>query len=161
MDVMTAPLQLNVGRQRVTNQVSPSEAGYVHSINNQMALIKKNLEQVVEYVENVTPEAIVFGLQPAFEESQRLVPVDTGKLKRSGFIETRRTAFGTAAAMGYGRYGKPTYAAFVHENLALRHASPTQAKFMETAILTKIDDFRRRVVFFLQKQTGVSSGGGG
>ena len=155
---MTAPLQLNVGRQRVTNQVGPSEASYIHSVKAQMDLIKKNLEQTINYVENVTPEAIEFGLQPAFEESQRLVPVDTGKLRRSGFIETRRTATGTVAAMGYGRYGRPTYGAFVHENLALRHAPPTQAKFLETAIKTKLGDFRRRVVLFLQKQTGVTGG---
>ena len=157
---MTAPLKISVGRERVTNAVLPSEGGYIQSIRGQMAMVQKNLLKVVNYVEAVTPEAIRFGLQPIFEESQRLVPVDTGELKRSGFIETRRSATGTQAAIGYGRYGRPRYASFVHENLNMRHAAPTQAKFLEQAVNTKIQDFRRRVVLFLKQSTGISSGSG-
>lgn len=153
---MATPLQLNVGRQRITSVVSPAEAGYVRAIRTQMANIMANMQKIVDHVENVSAEALVYGLKPIFDESQRIVPVDTGRLKRSGFVETRRTARGTAAAIGYGRYGRPTYAAFVHERLDLRHASPTSAKFLELAVARKLDDFRRRVVFFYQKSTGIT-----
>lgn len=155
MSVAQTPIQVNVGRQRITRMVSPSEASYIHSIRTQSKAIADNMRTVVRHIENVLPEAIKYGLEPILIESQRLVPVDTGKLKRSGFIETRKTAAGTAAAIGYGRYGRPTYAAFVHENLALRHAPPTQAKFLEVAVNTKIDDFRRRVEMYMKKATGV------
>jgi hypothetical protein len=67
-------------------------------------------------------------------------------------------AGGTQAAIGYGRYGRPRYAAFVHENMNMRHAAPTQAKFLETAVNTKIDDFRRRVILFLKQSTGITTG---
>ncbi len=156
---MAQPLKLTVGRERVTSAALPSEAGYIRSIRQQMVLIRKNMLKVVDYVNVITPEAIEFALKPIFEESQRLVPVDSGKLKASGFVETRRTSTGTVAAIGYARFGKPGYAAFVHERLDVFHRAPTQAKFLETAVVTRIDDFRRRIVFFYQRNTGVTSGG--
>lgn len=149
---MAEPLKLNIGRQRKTVAVSPAEAGYVNSINAQMKLIQENLLKVVDHVDKVTPEALAYGLQPAFEESQRLVPVRTGRLKRSGFLEVRKVSSGAQAAMGYGRYGRPPYAAFVHERVDIPHAGDTSAKFLTIAIANKIDDFRRRVIFFLQRQ---------
>lgn len=153
---MPEVLRLSVGRIRKTVAIQPSEGGYISSIRNQMNLIKGNLLKVVNHIENVTPSALRFGLQPIFDESQRLVPVDTGDLKASGFIEVRTTGSGvTSAAIGYGRFGKPFYAGFVHERLDLRHASPTQAKFLEAAVNTKINTFKRRVALFYQKQTGL------
>ena len=142
-------LQLNVGRQRHTKVVGPSEAAYMSQIQAQLRELRENMLKVVQHVDKVTPEAILYGLKPIMDESQRLVPVDTGTLKRSGFMEVRRTAGGIAAAIGYGRYGRPTYTAFVHENLNVRHRAPTQAKFLEVAINTKIGDFRRRVEMFM------------
>jgi hypothetical protein len=156
---MAEPLKLNVGRERVTSAALPSEVGYIQSIRKQMALLRKNLLTVVDYVDAITPEAIEFGLKPIFEESQRLVPVDTGKLKVSGFVETRKTSTGAVAAIGYGRFGKPGYAAFVHERLDIAHRAPTQAKFLEVAVVTRIDDFRRRVALFYQRNTGATPGG--
>ena len=147
---MAAMLQLSVGRERVTSAATPSEASYIKSIRNQMRVVRENMEAITNHVDNITPEALEFGLKPIFEESQRLVPVDTGRLKRSGFIETRRTAGGTIAAIGYGRFGIPHYTAVVHENLLFRHAQPTQAKFLEVAISTKLGDFRRRVEMFMK-----------
>ncbi len=148
---MSHILKLNVGRERVTVATLPSEAGYVRSIRAQMEMLRKNMEKVVEHVELVTAESIEFGLKPIFEESQRLVPVDTGRLKRSGFIVVRRVAGGSQAAIGYGKFGRPFYTAFVHENLNVRHAQPTQAKFLEAAVQKKLADFGRRVALFIQK----------
>lgn len=156
---MAAQLKLNVGRERVTVAALPSEAGYIRSIRVQMEAIRKNMEQVVAHVNGVTGEAIVFGLQPVFDESQKLVPVDTGKLQRSGFIETRRTASGIIAAIGYGRFGIPFYTAFVHENLTVRHAKGKSAKFLEIAVQTKIGDFRRRVELFIARTMPGIQGG--
>ncbi len=153
---MAGVLQINAGRSRITRVLSPAEGNYVEAIREQMAQIIRNMEKVVAHIENVTPEAIRFGLQPAFDKSQVYVPVDTGDLKRSGFIETRKTAGGTAAAIGYGRFGRPTYAGIVHERLDFVHAPPTRAKFLEAAINEHIGDFQRRVVLFLKKSTGVS-----
>ena len=148
---MARILKLSVGRVRVTSATGPSEAGYVQSLRKQMRVIEDNILKVVEHIGLVTPEALEFGLEPIFEESQRLVPVDTGDLKRSGFIETRRTSTGASAVLGYGRYGRPSYAGFVHENLLVRHAAGTQAKFLEAAVTSKIQDFRRRVELWYKR----------
>ncbi len=144
---MASPLGLQVGRQRVTVATLPSEAGYVRSIRKQMDVIMKNLLKVIEGVQDATPEAIRFGLQPIFDESQRLVPVDTGRLKRSGYLQVRTEGRSgrVRAEIGYGLAGKPFYAGFVHEILSFKHAAPTQAKFLEAAVNAKIGDFGRRV----------------
>lgn len=156
---MADPLGIQVGRQRVTVAASPSEAGYIRSIRGQMDIIKKNMLKLIEGIEGATPEAIRFGLEPIFEESQRLVPVDTGVLKQSGYIEVRTEPRGgrIRAEIGYGLHGRPHYAGFVHEMVHIPHAPPTQAKYLEAAINTKIGDFQRRVGFFLQKATGLGT----
>lgn len=155
---MADPVQLSVGRVRVTRAVAPSEPGYIEYIRSQMRDIQTVLLRTIKHIDGVTPEAIRFGLQPIFDESQRLVPVDWGILKASGFIETRKTSTGAVAAIGYGRHGKPPYAAFVHERMDLRHAPPTQAKFLEEAVFRKLDVFRRRVSLYIQRKAGLQGG---
>ncbi len=154
---MPSSLGLQVGRQRVTVATLPSEAGYVRSIRAQMDAIRQNMLKVIEAVQGATPEAIRFGLQPIFEESQRLVPVDTGRLKRSGYVQVRTESRSgrVRAEIGYGLAGKPRYAGFVHEMVHIRHAAPTQAKFLEAAVNSKLGDFGRRVVLHMQRQTGL------
>ncbi len=156
---MASPLGFNVGRVRVTHHANahPSEAGYIRSIRGQMDAIVQNLQKTIDRIENVTPAALVFGVQPIFDRSQELVPIDTGDLMASGFIETRETANGVGVFVGYGRFGKPHYAGFVHERLDLRHAKGKQAKFLEAAVNEKIGDFTRRVALFIRRETGMST----
>lgn len=153
---MAGQLGLTVGRVRVTNVPSPSEAQYIRIIREQMDTVKGNMLKLIERIEGVTPEAIRFGLQPIFDESQRLVPVDKGDLKRSGFVEVRTTGSGRVSAeIGYGRFGVPHYAGFVHERLDFRHAPPTQALFLKAAVDKHISDFVRRVAMYIKQQTGL------
>lgn len=152
---MANPIGFSVGRVRVTSAAQPSEAGYIRSIRSQMDVLLKNFKAVIDRIENVTPEALRFGLQPIFDRSQELVPVDSGDLKASGFIEVRRLSGGSTAVVGYGRFGIPSYAGFVHEMLSIPHAPPTQAKYLEAAVNEKIGDFGRRVALFMSKETGI------
>ncbi len=156
---MADPLGIQVGRQRVTSAAHPSEAGYIRSIRSQMDVIMKNMLKLIAGIENATPHAIRHGLLPIFEESQRLVPVDKGDLKASGYVVVRTEGRGgrVRAEIGYGRHGRPHYAGYVHEMLSIPHAPPTQAKYLEAAINKHISDFTRRVGMFLQKATGLGS----
>lgn len=147
------PLEAVVGRVRVTNVVSPSEAAYIGQMKAQSDQIVANMRKAISHIENTTADALLFGLEPIYDESQRLVPVDTGRLRRSGFTSVRKRAGGPVAQIGYGRFGQPFYAAFVHERMDIRHAPPTQAKFLETAVMTKLGDFRRRVELFMRRLT--------
>jgi len=149
-------VKINVGRQRVTSVTGPHEAGYTRSIRQQMRVIQQNLEHVVGGIDNAMPQALKFGLQPIFDLSQELVPVDTAKLKNSGFLEIQKTSTGAAAAIGYGKGGQPFYTGIVHERLDLRHARGKQAKFLEEPVNRLIDTFARRVVLYVQRETGLT-----
>jgi hypothetical protein len=74
-----------------------------------------------------------------FAETQVLVPVETGALKRSGrVVREAVTADGVVLSIAYGGPSEPRYvdyAVYVHERLDVRHAPPTQAKFIEVPML--------------------------
>lgn len=62
--------------------------------------------------------------------SRPMVPVDTGRLKASGKVEVRGKGLGATALAVY----EAPYAIFVHENVGVYHAPPTQARFLSAAI---------------------------
>jgi hypothetical protein len=63
--------------------------------------------------------------------SQELVPVDTGALKQSGFVDGPEIGAGSASAeIGYDT----PYALIQHENLALNHPHGGEPKFLETPL---------------------------
>lgn len=147
-------INIQVGRVRIHPNTGIHEAAYTRSIRVQMREITANMKRVVEGVHNLTPEAIKHGLQPMFDESQILVPVDKGVLKRSGFLKTRKTVRGAVAVMGYGRFGRPFYTGIVHERLDVVHAAPTQAKFLESAIKKHMSRFLPRVTAYIKREGG-------
>ena len=86
--------------------------------------------------------------QRAFNRSQELVPVQTGKLKQSGFVSSERSATGAKVAIGYAKDGDPDYAINVHEDLEVSH--PTgQSKYLQTAVNETLhnvlDDYAKSV----------------
>lgn len=148
-------VRVTVGRQRAGGRISPFEAGYRADIQAQTKVIQDAIRSAIKGIEDVTPEAMIFGLQPAFDESQILVPVDTGVLKASGFLKAAKTPTGISVAMGYGLGGRPPYAAHVHERLDIPHKAPTQAKFLEAAANKHINKFLPRVVRHIRDATGI------
>ena len=60
-----------------------------------------------------------------YNKSQTYVPVDTGKLKKSGYIEI----FDEFVRVGYNC----SYAAVVHEVIENHHDLPTKSKYLEDA----------------------------
>lgn len=75
--------------------------------------------------------------QIAFRDSQRLVPVDTGTLRRSGVLESAKEK-GTSieVVMGYGGAAS-AYALKQHENLSYRHKEGKQAKYLEQPVMQR------------------------
>tara|TARA_Y100000310_G_scaffold335584_1_gene417959 strand:- start:1358 stop:1840 length:483 start_codon:yes stop_codon:yes gene_type:complete len=152
------PIKVSVGRQRIHSGIAekrPSEAGYAANIGMQMRAIRDRLKGVVAGIENATPDALVFALQPIFDKSQVYVPVETMRLKNSGFLETVKTMQGASAAIGYAKGGNPFYAAFVHERIWVQHKTPTRAKFLEAAVNEHISEVGPRYVSFVQGATGL------
>lgn len=156
---VSQPVRVSIGRQRISavrRAASPAESRYAFMIRDQMNTIRENLKSVIREIEGATPEALVFGLQPIFDESQRLVPELTGALKASGFLEVQPSTTGGAAAIGYAKGGTPRYAAIVHERVWVSHAAPTQAKFLEEAVNQHFNEIAPRVISFIRTRTGLT-----
>lgn len=116
--------------------------------------VLKNFHAIIREFQTVTPEALESVLQPIFDRSQELVPVDTGALKDSGYLEIRIAGNKINAEVGYGRGGVPIYSVFVHENLEMFHEPPTQAKFLQTAIEEHLDSIRPTLLAFYTRGWG-------
>lgn len=125
-------------------------------VGQQMESIRKNLLSVIRKIENATVPALIHGMQPIFDESQVLVPVKTGELKRSGFLVAERRGGGVSAAIGYAKKGNPMYAIIQHERLDFSHTAPTQAKYLEEAVNRHLDKIQPRVAAFIRKEVGLS-----
>jgi len=121
----------------------------------QFTAIKRRLRKIIKDIKDATPDAVVYGLQPIFDESQRLVPVDTGDLKASGYLEVVKSGGTVRAEVGYTRGGKPKYAGAVHERLDQGHQAPTQAKFLEHAVDKHINNVGPRIAEFLGRSAGL------
>ncbi len=149
-----AAIRASVGRVRVTSATLPGEPGYIRSMRLQMDQIAKVLKEAIDGVERVTAQGIAFALEPILARSQELVPEDSGKLKRSAFIETFESATGPGAIIGYARFGQPHYAAFVHEMIHIPHARGKSAKFLEIAVNEKTGIFKRRLFRYITENSG-------
>ncbi len=126
---------------------SVGKGNFNRSLRAQTAKILKDYTDFIrDMEERVFPAAIHDAMIPVFEESQRLVPVDKGPLKASGFLDVGVEAGKPTVRIGYGAGGFPSYAIAVHERTDLHHESPTQAKFLEAALDSQIFAFMNRVV---------------
>ncbi len=93
------------------------------------------LKGLMQAVEGSMPDLIFdWILEPIYDRSQEYVPVDTGRLKASGYIETAEEDGIIAGEVGYAPYGDPYYATAVHEVEEWNHAPPTRAKYLEDAV---------------------------
>jgi len=102
--------------------------------------LKNHREAAAAAVERAVPEAAEILL----EESNKLCPVDTGRLKESGTIVIQGKGLNTRAWVVYDT----PYAIFVHENLEVFHEPPTQAKFLEEAVRR----YKRDIHKFIRKE---------
>lgn len=90
--------------------------------------------KLISNVKNATPEILEQSLKPIFKRAQYLVPEDTGALWESGALTSGRGSDGKAfASITFGNE-EAWYAAIVHEYTWLKHESPTQAKYLQTAM---------------------------
>ncbi len=112
----------------------------------------KELEVFEQEIHSAMPLAVREGLFLIFETSQMLVPVDTSKLKDSGYIDVEVSPKGhsVTGTVGYGENGVPHYTLLVHEDLSMPHTSPTQAKFLEEAYNREVDNVEPTMKRFLK-----------
>lgn len=148
-------LRFQIGRQRYTSRAFPHEAGYGRAVDAQMKQIIQNMQKVIDGIKGASPDALLYAVRPIYDESQRLVPVKTGRLKRSGFLEARVTTKGATAVVGYAKGGNPHYAAMQHERMDFRHAEPTQAKYLQEPAMKHIPNIPNRYAEFIRARLGL------
>jgi hypothetical protein len=134
---------------------SPVDMDYTQQIRSQMDDIISNFRTIQGAVPGLGVHALQHALSPIYDTSQELVPVDTGKLKASGYIEVQQEGSELTGNVGYARDNDPFYAVIVHERLDLRHEPPTQAKFLEEAINRHIDEIPERFAEYMREALGM------
>lgn len=93
--------------------------------------VMNNLNRRVNQLRDASQRGVNKAALIVLRESNRLVPVDTGNLRQSGFFEPVQ-AGPPAVIVAY----QAEYAIHVHEDLEARH--PTgEAKFLEKAVTRK------------------------
>lgn len=90
----------------------------------------KELENKIKAIPNKVDKGCLKAVQFIYKKSQPLVPVDTGKLKKSGSIYKIDGGYGVK----YEAYNKEyDYAPIQHEHLGYKHLVG-QAKYLEEPI---------------------------
>lgn len=137
---MAIGARLIVGKTNVRTTGYPSEPFFVRQVNQAMREIRDNLNYIIQQFEDVTPDFMLQAMQPIFDESQALCPVETGRLKDSGYLEVTSFRGNPTVEVGYGKGGDPWYTVWVHEMTEIPHKPPTQAKFLEKAVNDGMSD---------------------
>lgn len=98
--------------------------------------------------------------QMAFNESQTLVPIDTGILKSSGHITSpKMSADSIEITIAYGGPAN-SYAFIVHERIyapsgkKVYHKPPTRAKYLETPVKRRTKGMSQRLSAYVQRALG-------
>lgn len=151
---MVSRFTARIGRQTIGAYVPGNEAAYTRQTRASMSHIIREFERFVNHMEDVTPEILMHALKPAFDLSQKYVPVDTGALRKSGYLETVSFRGSPKVEIGYGRSGVPFYAGAVHENLEWAHKAPTQAKFLQRALEESQPQVQARIIEGLKQGAG-------
>ena len=100
----------------------------------------KGTNRALKQVDSAAVRAVDATADSIIKEAKRIVPVDTGKLKRSLKQETKRKASGAESVLG----SDEDYALLVHEDLNLRHPNG-QAKFLERPLIRSGDQLAREL----------------
>jgi hypothetical protein len=144
-------VKLNIARMQARTAKYPSEQGYRESVRDQFRELQYALESVYQQLEDASPAIMYNALLPTFDKSQMYVPVKTGDLKASGYLEITDTVRGSQRVeLGYGRGGQPWYAMYVHENLNSYHKPPTRAKWLQEAVYEDLPELPNRLARMYQ-----------
>jgi len=136
---------LSGGRGGNVHPYYPSDPEFLSDVRQQTRAITDSLISIMEQFEDVSEDIMINALRPTFEKSQDVyVPVDTGELRASGYLEKVGTKKKPMVEIGYGRFKKPYYTIWVHE-INAPHRAPQQWKFLQQAVMEDLDVIYQRL----------------
>lgn len=102
----------------------------------------KNLEKKINDIPNKTMKGIKKSMDLVYIKSQPLVPVDTGKLKKSGKVVRLKNGY----ELKYQSFNKDyDYAPIQHENKHFRHRVG-QAKYLEEPVELSMEEIKKIIL---------------
>lgn len=152
---MVARLNVRLGLQSVKKPQYATEVDYVAQVKKQMQVLQGDLEYVISQFEDATPEIIIEALRPTLELAKKYTPKLTGELVNSAYLESVGFRGGQRVELGYAKGGSPRYAALVHEQVEVKHQSPTRSKFLEAAVNEDIGNVIDRLAGGYRRFMGV------
>ncbi len=106
----------------------------VHVDQRSLRRVLSNIEAKGEEMKRDAAAFLYRRAQYVMTESKREVPVKTGALASSGFVEQPDVSRGSiSVTMGYGGPARE-YAIPVHEDLTARHTEGRKAKYLEDPV---------------------------
>jgi len=112
------------------------------------------IHAVAKDVERAVDRAVYKFGNTEMREMKRLVPVDTGTLKNSGYVEKpKRMGSRVMLELGFGGAAE-AYAMYVHEDLDAYHENG-QAKYVEMPLSESAPYFAIRVGLDVKKDLGL------
>lgn len=145
----------SIGLRRIPSSTARTAKAATLDARKQFKMLEKNLQKAIQHVTDVTAPALAEAMKPIFLESQKLVPKDTLRLMKSGFLSSGTFRGQPAVSIGYGVGKSSKYAIFVHEDLSAQHADGTQAKFLEAPYKKQLNQIAGRVSRIIKKKAGV------
>lgn len=118
-----------------------------------MQNVLANYEAFVDHMEEVTPQILKEAMQPTLDKAVVYCPEDTGRLRKSAYLEVESRRGSHVVAIGFGKRGQPDYAVYVHE-MPYKHVAPTRAKFLQSAIQEDYKNFTLRVPMLIKQAAG-------
>ena len=150
MTVARGPLRFNVGLRRLSAKQAPYIITTTRDARTAFKALENKMRAFNQMALQASEGAVNAALTPIYERSQELVPVKTGALKESGFVDVQTTRKGVVGEVGYSPRGDPFYGVLVHELVELAHADPTSAKFLQRAIEELSDKIGRTLQDYLR-----------
>ena len=148
-----ARIVAGLGGVRYTDTMPQTQ--FTQYVRGQMQGIINNFIAWTDHMKDQSGDVLVEAMRPTFEKTQRIVPVKSGALRRSGYLEKRRRGDQVDAEIGYARGGNPRYAVLQHENLEFYHEPPTSAKFLERPLLEDATLIQDRIIKLYREASGV------
>lgn len=125
------------------------------SAQEDMARISGQISRLISRLRDKSPVIVEAALLPIYLKSLYYCPVDTGELRDSAELDVQK--YGGDKVRGEIRYGNAFawYAALVHEITWVYHESPTQAKYLQTAMEEGLPQLRVDVEKLVREVTGL------
>lgn len=150
-----------MGKQNFKLMDVSSEADGERAFQVSMGAILSDLQAfIAELDSEIVPGVLVEALEPTLGKAIEYCPVDSGALVASAYLEVEKYRGNPTVYLGFGRGGNPSYALAVHERTDVRHAEPTRAKFLQSALDEDYYSILNSIPRLIREYSGTSGGSG-